>query len=71
MSPALAGRFFTTEPPGEEWTCICMTKSLHCPPETTATLLIGYTPIQNIPSAKKKKKSVFDRKKKPYLTDQK
>jgi len=27
-------------------TCICMTKSLHCSPETITTLLIGYTPIQ-------------------------
>ena len=28
-------------------TFACMAKSLHCPPETTTTLLIGYTPIQN------------------------
>ena len=28
-------------------TCICMTKSLHCSPETITTLLIGYTPIQS------------------------
>ena len=28
-------------------TCICMAKSPHCSPETTTTLLIGYTPIQN------------------------
>jgi len=28
-------------------TCICMAESLHCPPETVATLLISYTPIQN------------------------
>ena len=28
-------------------TCICMTESLCCSPETTTTLLIGYTPIQN------------------------
>ena len=27
-------------------TCICMAKSLCCPPETI-TLLIGFTPIQN------------------------
>ena len=25
-------------------TCICMTESLHCSPQTTRTLLIGYTP---------------------------
>ena len=28
-------------------TCICMTESLCCPPETTTTLLIGCTPKQN------------------------
>ena len=28
-------------------TCICMAESLPCSPETTTTLLIGYTPIQN------------------------
>ena len=28
-------------------TCTCMTASLHCLPETTTTLLTGYTPIQN------------------------
>ena len=28
-------------------TCICMTESLCCSPETTSTLLIGYTPKQN------------------------
>ena len=27
--------------------CMCMTRSLCCSPETTTTLLIGYTPIQN------------------------
>ena len=26
-------------------TCICMTESLHCSPETTITLLIGSTPV--------------------------
>ena len=30
-------------------TCIiCMTESLYCPPETITTLLISYTPIQNV-----------------------
>ena len=28
-------------------TCICMAESFHCSPETTTTLLISYTPIQN------------------------
>ena len=28
-------------------TCTCMAESLHCSPETTTTLLTGYTPIQN------------------------
>ena len=28
--------------------CICMAVSLHCSPETITTLLIGYTPIQNV-----------------------
>ena len=28
-------------------TCIWMEESLHCSPETTTTLLIGYTPTQN------------------------
>ena len=28
-------------------TCICMSESLHCPPETITILFIGYTPTQN------------------------
>ena len=28
-------------------TCICMAESLCCSPETTTTLLIVYTPMQN------------------------
>ena len=28
-------------------TCICMTESLYCSPQTTTTLLIGCTPKQN------------------------
>ena len=28
-------------------TCICMAESLHCSPESIATLLIDFTPIQN------------------------
>ena len=34
--------------------CICMAESLHCPPETITTLLIGYTPIQNKKFKRKK-----------------
>ena len=33
-------------------TCICVTESLHCPPETITTLSVGYTPIQNKKSNK-------------------
>ena len=42
--------------------CICMVESLHCWPETTTTLLIGYTPIQNkkFEIWKKKKKELLD-----------
>ena len=28
-------------------TCICVTKSLCCTPETNTTLLINYAPIEN------------------------
>ena len=35
-------------------TCICMTESLCCPPEFIITLLISYTPIQNLKVQKKK-----------------
>ena len=31
---------------GRMYTCICMTESLCCPPETITTLLISYTQIQ-------------------------
>ena len=31
---------------GGEWVHIWMAESLRCSPETTTTLLIGYTPIQ-------------------------
>ena len=33
--------------------CICMAESLHCSPVTMTTLLIGYTPIQNVFGVKK------------------
>ena len=29
-------------------TCIHMAETLSCPPETTTTLLISYTPMQNV-----------------------
>ena len=29
-------------------TCVCMAESLCCQPETITTLLICYTPIQNL-----------------------
>ena len=32
---------------GGEWVRLCTAESLHCPPETITTLLIGCTPIQN------------------------
>ena len=35
-------------------TCVSMVESLPCLPETTTTLLIGYTPIQNVFGVKKK-----------------
>ena len=34
-------------------TFICMAESLHCLPETTTTLLVGYTSIQNVFGVKK------------------
>ena len=40
---------------GRTDTCICMTKSLHCSPEHITTLLIGYTPMQNVFGVKKLK----------------
>jgi len=39
-------------------TCTCMAESLRCSPETTTTLLTGYTPIQN--KKYKVKKNVSD-----------
>ena len=38
-------------------TCICMAESLFCSPEPMATLLIGYTPIQNKKLKRKKEKN--------------
>ena len=51
-------------------TCICMAESLSCSPETTTTLLIGYTPVQNKTfKAWEKKNSQFETmKKKPKPT---
>ena len=31
---------------GGEWIHVCVVEWLHCSPETTTTLFIGYTPIQ-------------------------
>ena len=36
-------------------TCVCRAESLCCPPETITTLLIGYTPVQNVFGVKKLK----------------
>ena len=33
--------------------CKCTAESLHCSPETITTLLIGYTPTQNVFDVKK------------------
>ena len=51
-SPALQVDSLPTELSGKPiWrrmdTCVCMAESFHCSSETTTTLLIGYTPIQN------------------------
>ena len=35
-------------------TCVGMAESLHRSPETTTTLLVGYTPVQNVFGVKKK-----------------
>ena len=40
---------------GKKDTWICMAESLQCPPEPNTTLLIGYTPIQNLKFFKKNK----------------
>ena len=40
-------------------TCLCMTESLHCSPETITTLLIGYTPITNVFCIKNEWKLIF------------
>ena len=40
-------------------TCVCMAESLCCPPKTITTLLIGFTPIQNVLGVKKNKNYIF------------
>ena len=35
---------------------VCMAESLHCSPKTITTLLVTYTPIQNVFGVKKNKK---------------
>ena len=39
-------------------TCVCMAESLYCPPETTPTLLTGYSSIPNKTFKEKKKKEL-------------
>ena len=51
----LCGRLDGRDSWGKMDTCICMAESLHGSSETITTLLIGYTPIQNIFGAKKSK----------------
>ena len=62
---------------GRTDTCICLTESLHCSPESITTLLIGYTSIQKekrerennnkhlFLNAQKKKKRKKERKPSP------
>ena len=38
---------------GRTNTCLHMAEFLHCSPETIQTLLIGYTPVQNVFGVKK------------------
>ena len=46
---------------GRRDTCICKAESLYCSPETIKTLLIGYTPIQNVFGVKKIKNKILKR----------
>ena len=43
MPASMGGGFW-----GRMDTCICMSESLHCSPETITTLLISCTPIHNV-----------------------
>ena len=45
-------------------TCVWMAESLCCSPETTTTLLTGYTSMQSKVYSLKKKKNIYDHKKK-------
>ena len=50
---------------GTTYSCICVAGSLCCPPKTTTTFLIDYTPIQNKKLKKKREKTcVYTKKKK-------
>ena len=49
-------------------TCICLTESLHCSPESITTLLIGYTSIQK---EKKERERITTSKKYLFLNAQK
>ena len=58
---------------GRMGTCMCMAESLRRSPETMTTLLIGYTPIQNVFGVKKKgkkKESLVKEKKKTRCVSQ-
>ena len=44
---------------GEKWIHVCMAQSFCSSPETTTTLLISYTPIQNIFGVKGEKKGIL------------
>ena len=45
-------------------TCVCTAESLRCSPETITTLLIGYTPMQNVFGVKNNNKLFLKRKNK-------
>ena len=49
---------------GTTYSCICVAGSLCCPPKTTTTFLIDYTPIQNKKLKKREKKHVSIQKRK-------
>ena len=49
-------------------TCVYMAESLHHSPETTTTLLVGYTPIQNVFGVKKKLIKIFNKLKRKNVT---
>ena len=56
LCPVLHGSVEGRGLQGEMDKCVCVAESLHCSPETTTTLWIGYTSIQNKKCQKKEKK---------------